>query len=127
MIHLQRFENIFLNVFLIRLARNDLDKQAQHCVVRTAVLEITSNRTIEVRRAEIPHAMFKRSIAHISTRSILLRRLYGDTACVVEQLSHGDIPRGIISQCEPGNILADLGVQFDLALLNQLHYRQSCK
>ena len=107
------------HVGLVLLPADDLDHPTEDLVVRIRVLPLRARCACWRDRRELCHPARELILlpGRVRMRRVALQS--GEAAGVAEQLTDGDDPGGPAR--EPVEIARDLGVQVDLARLDQLH------
>ncbi len=124
--HLERIEDVVLDVRLVALARSDLDEIAEHVEVRVAVVELRPGRRDEqLPCSKAPHVVLERGGAPIPVVESLDVSVPGDAAALRQEVAHRDRGRPrIVADVKPRDVHAYRCVEGELPRFDELHDRE---
>ena len=125
MAHLQRTEDVLLDVALVGLSAHGLHDEPEHRVVDRAVLVRRTHGLCQLGGAQLADGPFQCVVTRIP---ISLERppcLCRQTAGLIQEVADGDLGGGtFVGHTEPGDVSLHRRVEVDLPRLDQLHDRQ---
>ncbi len=125
MAHVQRREDMLLDVVGVGFPAGCLDDQAEDVEIQVAVLELSADWAANLKRGQVTHLTlnFVRMIIEIGQANHA-GQLW-QAAGLVEQVAQRDLGGCLrIGNAEPGQVVLHGRIQFNLPVLDKLHDRQ---